>query len=99
MIPRRWNRTFVPMEPDPPDREYVHDFAFAKAPGVKGITFAPIFACYVFPQEHDSMEDIILTISHESVHACLKTEDTGLSEEREEKLVVYTLMAQEGILV
>ena len=96
---RRVRGGFVPMVVEPPDREFIHDFAFARNPGVKGITFAPIFACYVFPQEHDSMEDILLTISHESVHACLKTEDTGLSEEREERLVVSLLMAQEGILV
>ena len=90
---------YDPIPLDPMDKPFTHTFAFAKNPGVKGITFAPIFACHVFPQEHDSLEDIILTVSHESVHACLKTEDTGLSEEREERLVVYLLMAQEGLLV
>ena len=83
----------------PLEREFTHDFMFGHKVGLKGITYVPINECYVFPAEHESLHDLTDTISHESIHSCIKGEDAGMDEDREERLVVAMMMAAEGVLI
>lgn len=85
------------------DGGYEHDFRFHKTGEDRGTTYPELGLCITFLDKGDGLDDIIATIEHEAIHACLSPiavdPEIRLTEDHEEKVIRAKEHVEAGFIV
>lgn len=65
----------------------------------RGIYYSETGRCLIFLTNHESIEDIYKTISHEAIHYCLDeaNENDNMDEDMEERLIFCIQWAEHSL--
>mgnify|MGYP003627767561 FL=1 len=65
----------------------------------RGIYYSETERCVIYLPNHETLEDIYKTITHELIHFCLDKnhENENMDEDMEERLIFCTQWAEESL--